>query len=83
MKFQQLKNLKYPILLSFVIGVAFVFYMLLIGIPKTRAAGYFNLAEQTKGLGANEKANEYYRKALESYPEKYILDAHEEFQEAR
>ncbi len=80
MRLQPLKNLIKPIIVSVVLGFAFIIYMLLIGIPKTRAAGYYKLATDQEGLGAYAKADEYYKKAIESFPEPYIVERYAQFQ---
>jgi len=83
MKLPLLKNLIKPIIVAIIIGALFGTYMLLIGIPKTRAAGYYKLATDQEGLGAYERADEYYKKAIENFAEPYIVQSYQEFQLAR
>ena len=83
MRLQLLKNLTAPVLTAFVIGTIFIVYMLVIGIPKTRAAGYYKLASDQEGLGAYTKAEEYYKLAIQNFPEPYIVRQYQEFQLAR
>lgn len=75
----QVNNLYKPILAAIALGAVFLTYMYFIGIPKTKAAAYYEMALQQQGLRANAKANEYFKKAIESYPEEYIVRAYSEF----
>jgi hypothetical protein len=77
-----LKNLKRPIIYSIITATIFLTYLFTVGIPKTRAAAYYNLAQQQLGLGAISKADEYYREAIRSFPEAYLLEQYLEFRKA-
>lgn len=76
-----LRNLAKPIGVSIIIGAIFGIYMIAIGIPKTRAYAYYEIAIQQEGLGAIRKADEYFKKAIESFPEPYILAEYERFKD--
>lgn len=74
-----LRNLIKPIVAGIVVGLIFGTYMIVIGVPKTRAAAYYEIAMQQKGLGSTKKADEYFKKAIDSFPEAYILTAYQNF----
>ena len=69
MKLQLLKNLVKPIAVSIVLALIFITYIVFIGSPKTKAAGYYNLAIQQQQLGDYTKANEYYFNSLKTAEE--------------
>ena len=79
MRLQPLKNLIKPIIVAAVFALAFLTYMYFIGIPKTKAAGYYQLAVQQAGLGDTQKANEYFQKAISAYPEELIVNAYQKY----
>lgn len=74
-----LRSLIKPLGVGIIVGVIFLTYMIIIGIPKTKAAGYYEIAIQQNGLGATKKADEYFKKAIDSFPEAYILTAYQNF----
>jgi len=79
----KLHNLVKPIGTALIVATIFVAYMIVVGIPKTRAAAYYNLAVQQEGLGALKRADEYYKKSIESFPEGYIIQQYKRFQETK
>lgn len=78
-----LPELKNILLVSIVVTSLFLVYLYFIGIPKTRAAAYYRLAANSAGLGEKSDAEEFFNKAIESYPEGYILEEYKKFQSQR
>lgn len=74
-----LNKLYKPILAGIVIALVFLSYQYFIGIPKTRAAAYYNLAVESLGLGDKENAQLYFDLAIESFPEAYIVNEYQDF----
>lgn len=64
---------------AFIIAIAFLTYMYFIGIPKTQAAGFFNMAQRQEAFGAKKEAQRYYELALEAFQENYIQREYERF----
>lgn len=77
------------IILSTISTLAFLLYMLLIGIPKTQARNYYNLAEELNATAypadvettgrKHAQIRSYLERALEFWPEQYIKDRLEDF----
>lgn len=77
------------IVLSTISVFAFLLYMLLIGIPKTQARNYYNLAEEVAATpyladtdsteSKHAQIRSYLERALEFWPEQYIKDRLEDF----
>lgn len=78
-----LNNLFKPVLVGIVIGFIFLSYQYFIGVPKTRAAAYYNLAVESMGLGDSKNAQIYFELAIENFPEGYILKEYQDFISAR
>jgi ABC-type dipeptide/oligopeptide/nickel transport system permease component len=75
-------------ILATISTLTFFLYMLLVGIPKTQARNYYNLAEEAFSLTVPASTDNYYdrfgiaksylEQALEFWPEQYIKDRLEE-----
>ena len=83
MKLKPLKSFFLSILVGIIIGGIFLTYMFLIGMPKTQAANYYNLAKQQQGLGDKQKADEYFQKSIKAFLEPYIQKDYQDFQSTK
>lgn len=61
-------------LLGSISFLLFFLYMVVVGIPKTQARNYFNLAESYIEKGSIDLAKGYLERALEFWPENYIQE---------
>lgn len=57
---------------SVLVTVGFFVYYYFIGIPKTQARNYYNLAEKYLGLNDKQIARRYLFQGLQIWPEDYI-----------
>ena len=74
-KLKQLTKMQQMLLTSFVVILAMVLYILLIGIPRTKARNLYNTAQILEQIGKVESAEELYTKAYAAWPESYIEQA--------
>ena len=68
-----IKNLSKVFLVSIVIAALFLGFMYFIGIPKTQARNYYNLAIQDEAKGDTQKELQDLKTAINFWPEEYIL----------
>jgi predicted PurR-regulated permease PerM len=64
---------------SLAVGIVFLGYLLLIGIPKTQARNLFNQAESANKNGDIQKAKELLQQAYLVWPEGYIASELENY----
>lgn len=77
MKFLHDRQFYYSLLIAVFTGIAFIIYMLTIGIPKTASANYYHLAKQQEGLGDLGLAKKYLELSINAYPEEPVLEDYE------
>lgn len=73
------KSFTAAVILGTISTLIFFLYMLLVGIPKTQARNYYNLAEtilEQRDISVTEKeqAKSYLNRAIEFWPERYIQE---------
>lgn len=72
------KNLLKAFIVSLVVAGIYMAYYVTIGIPKTQARNYFNLANSDLEVGDKESALKNLETAKGFWPEQYVLDKIEE-----
>ncbi len=68
-----IKKFSVFVLVSIAVGALFLSYMYFIGVPKTKARNFYNLAVQAEKDGNKSKELEYLHQAADYWPEQYIL----------
>ena len=68
-----LKNILISVLISIFIAILFLVYMKFIGIPKTQARNFYNLAINNLHQGEKEDAIKHLDNALIYWKEDYII----------
>lgn len=68
------KDLIHLIIVSIFIAIVFIAYLVILGIPKTKARNYYNKGKIFLIMGDKEQAREFFDKARNYWDEKYIRE---------